>query len=228
LLVVLALVAATLPVAACKRRARPSAPAPAESALAAPAPPPAASSAEAAEPAAPLPVASAVVPSPAVFADGGAPKGYERATVWDIVSTDDGAAVLVLDASSTTVLPIFVGGTEAMTIRLRLSGERYARPLTHDLLASLVNELGGRPVKAQIDDLRDDTFYGSVFVRQGDRVLQIDARPSDAIAIALGSHVPLFVSRSVMLGSGVSRAEIEKEEREQEMGKQKKGNPISL
>jgi bifunctional DNase/RNase len=144
------------------------------------------------------------------------------------VTTDDGAAVLILDAKSTTVLPIFVGGTEAMTIRLRMSGQRYARPLTHDLLASLVTELGGRPVKAQIDDLRDDTFYGSVFVRQGDRVLQIDARPSDAIAIALGSHVPLFVSRSVMLGSGVSRAEIEKEEREQEMGKEKKGNPISL
>jgi len=70
----------------------------------------------------------------------------------------------------------FVGGTEALTIRLRVNGKRYQRPLTHDLLSSLVSELGGRPVKAQIDDMRDNTFYGSVFVRQGDRTLELDAR----------------------------------------------------
>jgi bifunctional DNase/RNase len=144
------------------------------------------------------------------------------------VATEDGAAVLLIDAKKATVLPIFVGGTEALTIRLRMNGQRYARPLTHDLLASLVEELGGQPVKVQIDELRDDTYIGSVFVRQGRRVLQLDARPSDAIAISLGSGAPLYVARSVMLGSGVSREEIEKEEKAGDVEGRKKANPISL
>jgi bifunctional DNase/RNase len=166
------------------------------------------------------------VPSAAVFADGGAPAGYERATVWDLVPAGDGAAVLLIDSSGTTVLPIFVGSTEALTIRLDMDGHRYERPLTHDLLSSLVRELGGVPVKAQIDDQREDTYYGSVFVRQGERVLQLDARPSDAIAIALGNAAPLYVSRSVLLTSGVPREEIDNEDKAKKIEKRKKGNPI--
>jgi bifunctional DNase/RNase len=175
----------------------------------------------------PLPTGSAVVPSLAVFADGGAPKGYERATVWNVIAADDGAAVLLVDAKN-IVLPIFVGGTEALTIQLRVDREKYTRPLTHDLLSTVIAELGGQPVKVQVDDLRDDTYFGSVFVRQGERVVQIDARPSDAIALALGSGVPIFVSQAVMLSSGVPRDEIERDQREKRMGDRKKGNPISL
>ena len=174
----------------------------------------------------PTPSGLAVEPSAAAFADGGAPTGYEHATVWDLVPAGDGAAVLLLDASSTTVLPIFVGGTEALAIRLNLDGKHYERPLTHDLLASIVKGLGGQAVKAQIDDLRDDTYFGSVFVRQGERVLQLDARPSDAIAIALCSGAPLYVSRSVMLSSGLPREDLEKEEKRRALGKRK--TPISL
>jgi bifunctional DNase/RNase len=108
-----------------------------------------------------------------------------------------------------------------------MDGRRYERPLTHDLLSALMRELGGSAVKAQIDDLRDDTYFGSVFVRQGERVLQLDARPSDAIAIALGCGTPLYVSRSVMLTSGVPREEIEKEEKKG-IDKRRRGSPISL
>jgi hypothetical protein len=221
-LLVASLALATASAGGCKRRSRESAPVPsAPSATAA-----------ATSPVSPSPVAlptdSAIVPSQAAFADGGAPSGYERASVWDVVPTGEGAAVLLIDAKQMTVLPIFVGGTEALTIQLRADGERYQRPLTHDLLSSLVRELGGSPVKAQIDDLHDDTYFGSVFVRQGERVLQLDARPSDAIAIALGSGTPLYVSRSIMLASGVPREQIEKEEKEQQIAKRKKGNRVSL
>ena len=198
----------------CKRRVRESAPPP----------PPAVVTTGA--PAQPAALGSAAAPSPAEFADGGAPKGYENATVWDLVPAGDGAAVLLLDSSKTVVLPIFVGGTEALTIRLDLDGTHYGRPLTHDLLASLVKELGGQAVKAQIDDMRDDTYFGSVFVRQGERILQLDARPSDAIAIALRSGAPLYVSRSVMLTSGVPREELEKAQKSRDTGKKK--TPISL
>lgn len=175
----------------------------------------------------PLPVGSAVVPSVAAYADGGAPKGYELATVWNVVAAGDGAAVLLVD-SKNIVLPIFVGGTEALTIQLRMDREQYSRPLTHDLLSTVITELGGHPVKVQVDDLRDETYYGSVFVKQGERVVQIDARPSDAIALALGSGVPIYVAQSVMLSSGVPRDQIERDEHEQRMGARKKGNPISL
>jgi bifunctional DNase/RNase len=161
---------------------------------------------------------SATVPNTVVLADAGAPSGYEHVAVWDLVPTADGAAVLLIDASHTTVLPIFVGGTEALTIRLDLDGKHYDRPLTHDLLASIIRELGGQPIKAQIDDLRDDTYFGSVFVSQGERILQLDARPSDAIAIALGSGAPLYVSRSVMLASGVPREAIEHDQKSRDLG----------
>jgi len=217
LLLVAALGCAVPATSSCKRRPQPAAPA--ASASTASAAPPATT--------APLPTASAVEPSAAAFADGGAPRGYELAKVWDVVATGDGAAVLLIDAKKTTVLPIFVGGTEALTIELRAVGEHYERPLTHDLLSSLVKELGGRPVKAQIDDLRDDTFFGSVFVRQGDRILQLDARPSDAIALALGSGTPLYVSQAVMLTSGVPRDQID-DEKAKNLATRKRGNPISL
>jgi bifunctional DNase/RNase len=207
---------------ACKHRSHNATPAPSASVAAANPP------VELAAAPVPLPPGSAVVPSEAAFADGGAPQGYEKASVWDVVPAGDGAAVLLIDAKKLTVLPIFVGGTEALTIQLRADGTHYERPLTHDLLSSLVRELGGSPVKSQIDDLRDETYFGSVFVRQGDRVLQLDARPSDAIAIALGSGAPLYVSRSVMLASGVPREQIEKEEKDQAISKRKKGNRISL
>jgi bifunctional DNase/RNase len=210
---------------ACKSRSRQHPP------VAGPAPstPPAAPGAP---PLAPAPteaaVASALVPSQAAFADGGAPNGYERTSVWDVIPAGDGAAVLLIDSKQDTVLPIFVGGTEALTIQARADGTHYERPLTHDLLSSLVRELGGAPVKTQIDDLRDDTYFGSVFVRQGDRILQLDARPSDAIAIALGSGAPLYVSRSVLLASGVPREQIERDEKDENITKRKKGNRISL
>ena len=217
--VLVLLLFAVVGTAACRRLARELAPAA----------PPAAAQARSGQPAPapePLPFGSAVVPSPAAFADGGAPTGYEHATVWDFVPTGDGAAVLLLDASRTTVLPIYVGGTEALTIRLNLDGKHYERPLTHDLLALMVKELGGRPIKAQIDDVRDDTYYGSVFVRQGDRVVQLDARPSDAIAIALGSGAPLYVSRSVLLASGVPLEDLEREQKGH--GVENRKTPISL
>jgi bifunctional DNase/RNase len=200
---------------ACKRRVAKGAPEPAAS-IAEPAPSASGASAH----------ADGVIPDPAAFADGGAPRGYASAKVWAVVATGEGAAVLVLDPATSLVLPIFVGGTEALTIRLRMDGEHYERPLTHDLLASVMKELGGEAVKAQIDELRDDTYLGSLFVRKGEDVLQFDARPSDAIAVSLGSGAPLYVAKSVMQKAGVPRADIEKEQ--DELGKRKKGNPISL
>ena len=189
------------------------------------------------------PSASAVVPEPSSSAllevpqpevqisdgaDASAPRGYERVTVLKVVDVGEGQAVLLADARQVVILPIFVGGTEATTIELRLEGEKAPRPLTHDLLSSLVRELGGRPVRSQIDELRGDVFIGSVYVAQGKRVVRLDARPSDGIALALGSKVPLFVSHEVMLGSGIPREKLESADVERELGGTKRPSPISM
>jgi hypothetical protein len=134
-----------------------------------------------------------------------APQGYVEMTVGDVTSTGEGHAVLLVDESSDVVVPIFIGPNEAMSIDLRHRKQRYQRPLTHDLLDSILHELGGSLVKVQIDDIKDNTFVGAVFVRTPTRVVELDARPSDAIALALGNHVPIFVARRVIEQAGVHR-----------------------
>jgi bifunctional DNase/RNase len=170
-------------------------PAPIQSAAVASVPAPAASSATAAS--APAD-ARAAVSNPA-----GAPNGYVEMMVGDVTPTPDGNAVLLIDESSDVVVPIFIGPSEATAIDLRQRKQRYQRPLTHDLLDAIMHELGGSLVKVQIDDIKDNTFVGAVFVRTATRVVELDARPSDAIALALGSHVPIFVARRVIERAGV-------------------------
>jgi hypothetical protein len=156
-----------------------------------------------------------------------APSGYGRATVLKVVPTEQGSAVLLVDEDEQRVLPIFVGGTEALTIHLRLNGETYQRPLTHDLLTSLVKELGATPVRAHVDELRGTTYVGSVFVRHAGRLIKLDARPSDAIAFALGAKIPIYAARDVMKTSGIPREELEGKS-EESLGKKRRGDPISL
>jgi uncharacterized protein len=133
------------------------------------------------------------------------PPGYVEMTVGEVTATGDGNAVLLVDAANDVVLPIFVGQNEAMAIDLRQRKQRYQRPLTHDLLDAVMHELGGSLVRVQVDDIKDKTFVGAVFVRAGTRVIELDARPSDAIALALGNRVPIFVARRVVDQAGVRR-----------------------
>src|SRR5262249_35428984 len=77
------------------------------------------------------------------------------------------------------------------------------RPLTHDLMDSTLHELHAKVVKVQVDELRDGVFIGSIFVRSGNRVFRVDARPSDAIALAIGNHVPIYVARAVLDEAGI-------------------------
>jgi len=120
------------------------------------------------------------------------PAGYVELDVGGVVSTPGGHAVILVDEQRGVVVPIFIGGTEALSIQLRHKKQRYARPLTHDLLDAIVDKLGGELVRIQIDAIRDDTFVGAVFVRKGDEIIEVDARPSDAIALAIGNRVPIY------------------------------------
>ncbi|HVR99749.1 MAG TPA: bifunctional nuclease family protein [Thermoanaerobaculia bacterium] len=106
--------------------------------------------------------------------------------------------VILRDTQSQLFLPIWIGVFEANAIALRMEGVTPPRPLTHDLLHSAVDQLGGMVEKIVISDLRESTFFAVVHIRQQDTMLQVDARPSDAIALALRADAPIFVLRSVL------------------------------
>jgi bifunctional DNase/RNase len=158
----------------------------------------------------PPPPPPAPPPAPAEPSESsGIPTGYVDAHVLEVVPLgDDGGAVLLIDETSGLVLPIFIGGTEATSIALRKRGTKPPRPLTHDLLDAMVKKLGGEIVKVQVDELRDNTFFGSVFLRVGKRIVKIDARPSDALALAIGNKLPIYVAKKVLEQAGVPADEI--------------------
>jgi len=90
-------------------------------------------------------------------------------------------------------LPISIGVAEATAILIALHGTEMPRPMTHDLLAGLIQVLGGRLEKVEVVDLREGTFYGMLYIRKGRGVVQVDCRPSDAIALALRAKAPIYV-----------------------------------
>jgi uncharacterized protein len=146
-------------------------------------------------------------PSPASLTP---PAGYVELLVQDVVPTPHGQpAVLLRDASASLLVPIFIGGTEALSIELRHNKKRYARPLTHDLFDALLEKLGGKLVRVQIDGVRDETFVGAVFVQRGAEVIELDARPSDAIALAVGSGAPIYVSPEVIEKASIKKGDLE-------------------
>jgi uncharacterized protein len=106
--------------------------------------------------------------------------------------------VVLKDEEDKLFLPIWVGVFEANAIALRLESIETPRPMTHDLFSNVLSELGARIVKITINDLRDSTFFAVISVQTGDTIRDIDARPSDAIALALRSDAPVFVAQSVL------------------------------
>jgi bifunctional DNase/RNase len=106
--------------------------------------------------------------------------------------------VILRDISSQLFLPIWIGVFEANAIALRLEGVEPPRPMTHDLLRSVLEQLGGRIEKIVISDLKESTFFALIHVQNHDRKVEIDARPSDAIALAIRTDSPIFVLRSVL------------------------------
>jgi bifunctional DNase/RNase len=164
--------------------------------------------------AAPPPAKPVATPSPVPqpTEPTGLPAGYIEMQPAKVIPVDEGqAALMLVDEPSNTAVPIFIGGTEAASIQARLTGERPPRPLTHDLLDHMLAALSAHLVQVQVDDLRDDTFIGSVFVRANGRVIRFDARPSDAVALAIGAHVPIYVARKVIEQSAYKWDEIQKQ-----------------
>jgi bifunctional DNase/RNase len=106
--------------------------------------------------------------------------------------------IILRDRDGQRVLPIWVGIFEANAIALQMENVSTPRPMTHDLLRNVIEDLKGRVTKIVISDLKDNTFYALVYVETPDDLVAIDARPSDAIALALRTQAPIFVEESVI------------------------------
>jgi bifunctional DNase/RNase len=163
---------------------------------------------------APVPPPSPIAaPRPALPSESsGIPAGYVDAKVMQVVALPEGnGAVLLLDETGAIVLPIFIGGTEAVSIDARMRNIPRPRPLTHDLYDATIRKLGGKLVKVQVDKLEDEIYHGSVFIRVDGRIIKLDARPSDALALAIGNKVPIYVAKKVFEQAGVDKNEILKQ-----------------
>ena len=118
--------------------------------------------------------------------------------------TQSGAYALVLgEDKGKRRLPIIIGGFEAQAIAIELEKMTPNRPLTHDLLSVAITTLGGDVNHILLSDLENDTFYAKVVLKANDETIQLDARPSDAIALAVRAKVPIFVEESVLDKAGV-------------------------
>jgi bifunctional DNase/RNase len=106
--------------------------------------------------------------------------------------------VVLKDVASDAVMPIWVGIPEANAIALEIEKMTASRPMTHDLARNLINCFNGQLQKIVITELRDDTFYAVLWLQQGEESVAIDARPSDAIALALRADCPIYVADKVM------------------------------
>lgn len=106
--------------------------------------------------------------------------------------------IILKDPVSQVFLPIWIGLPEAKAIAWRLEGMATPRPMTHDLLGSVIETLGARLIKVVISDLQENTFFARLHLLQGEDPLTIDARPSDAVALAVRVDAPIFVLRTVL------------------------------
>ncbi len=111
--------------------------------------------------------------------------------------------VILREKNAERYLPIWIGIYEAESITIALQEVEVARPLTHDLVKNIFQELDARILRVEVIALRDDTFYGNIVVETNGHTLNIDSRPSDALAIAVRAHVPIMVSASVMESAGI-------------------------
>jgi uncharacterized protein len=111
---------------------------------------------------------------------------------------DDDQVIVLNEVDGERSLPIVIGLFEATNIERRVKEPPTPRPLTHDLIVSSIENLGGELQDILINDLRDKTYFAKLRVRQDGELVEIDCRPSDAVAVALAANVPIYVMEQVL------------------------------
>lgn len=112
--------------------------------------------------------------------------------------TTNSPIVLLREKGGERVLPIWIGPAEASAIAMEMQGIKAQRPMTHDLLKHVIVGLGGELRRVTITNVRDNTYYAELLIRRDEQVVQVDARPSDSIALALRLRAPIFTSDELL------------------------------
>ncbi len=115
-----------------------------------------------------------------------------------ISEMQDQQIIVLREVDGDRTFPIVIGSSEAFAINRRLSGHPTPRPLTHDLLANVIEEMGGSIDRIEITNLQDHTFFARIRIRRGGETVSVDSRPSDAIALGIATAVPIFVAEHVL------------------------------
>lgn len=124
--------------------------------------------------------------------------------------------LLLKDRHSSKAMPIWIGEQEAMSIAIELQGQRFPRPLSHDLMKEILNTLGGNLERAVITSVKESTYYASLVVRDATGTTRdIDARPSDAVALALRTRAPIYIEEAVFEKSAIDSPFVEEEQFEE-------------
>jgi bifunctional DNase/RNase len=135
---------------------------------------------------------------------------YQKVDVLEVRATQNGAAVILVERDLKLAVPIFIGPAEGLAIEMRLKKVSLPRPLTHDLLEDVIEALGARLLRVEVDDLKGDVFFGRLVLDQKGKQITIDARPSDSIALALGLGAPIHVAKRVLDRAGLPLGDLEK------------------
>ncbi len=113
--------------------------------------------------------------------------------------------IIFREKEGTRFLPVVIGLAEVNAIKMKLSGIKPPRPLTHDLLLESIRQLGGKLEKVVIDKLQNNTFYAKLYLkRANDGEVIVDARPSDSVALALRASAPVFAAEEILSEAGVT------------------------
>lgn len=128
------------------------------------------------------------------------PQGWHEMEVKGLLldPTSESPVLLLQSVDGKLVLPIWIGGMEANAIATALEGVRSPRPMTHDLMQGILEELGVKLRRIEVWDLREGTFLGRLCLLRGQDEFQVDARPSDAIALSVRSRAAIWVAQSVL------------------------------
>src|SRR3954469_25353805 len=115
-----------------------------------------------------------------------------------ITEASEQQVIYLKEVAGERAFPIVIGSTEAVAIDRRLKGQPTPRPQTHELLSSVIEKLDGQLERIVINDLQDHTFFARLVIRHHGKTVEIDSRPSDAIALGVATDVPIFVAEHVM------------------------------
>ena len=133
------------------------------------------------------------------------------------LDTRTGSPIVVLhDKQNRRALPIWIGSAEASAIIRKIENLNVVRPMTHDLIPDIIQKTGYKLDRVEINDVEQETYYATLFLTKGDEVIEIDSRPSDAIAVAIRVDAPIFVTANVLSKGSVSTDSAKDEEEAQE------------